>query len=267
MVKIGDQIETSEESKKKPGSTEKPGKKEIKKADSPAAGASKDESSLLASEEHQSSSEISEGGKTSSENTKKKGTGQRSTDTESKKESGRSKKEFYENTIISQVDVGKTLFNKIEEIDKSADPVTELSDTEQALLEKMIFQGYVSHTMYMREGFPFSFRSCPPIAMNIGNDILQTHVGAGEEKMSGLFTCMVIAVYLEQYGNQEEGNLYISHKSKTQEDFTSKEAIQERFDFCVKRLNGIIVDVLRDRLREFLDLLNRVGKSRNVLNF
>lgn len=253
MVKIGDEIkDKSEEALKN------------KKADPPTAGASKGRSSS-ASGELGSSLEETEEVSTSSVDTKKKGTEHK--DTESDKASGRSKKEFYKNTVISQSDVGETLFHVIEKTDRSADPVSELSETEQELLDKMIFKGHVSHTMYLKKDFPFSFRSCPPIAMNIGNDILQEHVKAGEEKMSNLFTCMIIAVYLEEYGNNKEGNLYISHKGKTQEDFAEEEAIKERFDFCVKELNGIVVDILRDRLREFLDLLNRVGKSRNVVNF
>lgn len=233
----------------------------------PTAGASKVRSSS-ASGEQRSSLENSETVSAVSENTNGKGKGQIENEDTSSKISARSKKEFYKNTLIIQEDVGKSLLARIEETDKSADPVTELSPTETQFLNDMLYKGYVSHKMYLDEGLPVSFRSCPPIALQNGDDILGKHSKASNEKMSILYTCMVVGVYLESYGDKDNDNsVNFSHEGKGQKDFASPEAIEERFDFCSNQLNGIILDVLNKRLIEFLSLLGRVGQSRNVLNF
>lgn len=243
----------------------KPGDvKEIKKVDSPTTGASEDESSE-ASVEQRPSSETSEATSVASDHTTKKG---KDKTEEGPGVSKRSKKEFYENTVIGQGDVGKTLLNKLKETDTSADKVTELSPTEEKFLDDMIFKGFVSHTIYLRKGFPVSFRSCSPLAMQNGFDVLNSHNSKGQEKLSNLYTCMTIAVYLEEYGvSDDDGNLYASYKNQGNEEFSSKESIEKRFDFCSKKLNGVSVDIISDRLGEFLSLLSRIGRSRNVLNF
>lgn len=267
MVKIGEDAMLG--SKLKTLSKSKNGASLDKKnVVSPAAGVSEDESSL-ASEERRPSLKNLEVEKSASKDTKKGEKGQTGKDTSSKV-SKRGKKEFYENTVIDPVDVGKTLLNKMEETDLSADAVTELSPTETKLLDAMIFKGYASHEIFLRKGFPVSFRSCPPFAMEHGYTVLmERKPNSTDEKTSLLFTCMVVGVFLESYGSRDSGenNLYFSHKNKKQEEFASEEAIRERFEFCSNKLNGTIVDTMNKRLVEFLNLLGRIGMSRNIINF
>lgn len=260
MVKIGDIKKSSDKSKLDIGAVDL----KEEKAGSPTAGASKGGSSP-ASGEQRSLLEKPGADKTAPGNTTEKEDGQKKRDKSS--DTKREKKEFYQNTVIHQEDVGKTLFDKIVETDTSADSVTELSETEMKFLDDMIFKGLVHHKIFIKRDMPVYFRSCPPIAMQNGSEILEEYKTNSKSVIDNLYTCMVIAVYLEGYGIQDSGHLYFSHREKSQEDFYDKKAIKERLDFCSVKMNGTLIDILTERLMEFLSLLNRIGKSRNVLNF
>lgn len=178
----------------------------------------------------------------------------------------RDRKEFFANTVIGIKDVGKTLLSYIDEVTTSADQVTELSSTEQQYLDDLLFNGFVTHRMYLRDELPVVFRSVPAIANQRGNDLLSGKKG-NKDKLGSLFSCMVVAVYLQSYGNYEKGKLHFSHTAKNAKEFESEEAIEERFEFVNEKMPDVVVDVLLQRLREFLDLLKRIALSKNIINF
>ncbi|MFA7709478.1 MAG: hypothetical protein WCY30_00060 [Candidatus Neomarinimicrobiota bacterium] len=178
---------------------------------------------------------------------------------------GRSREDYFKNYIITSLNIGQDLFSLIKIAEGSADDITELSPTEDRYLDEMIFNGYVSHKMYIREGFPVTFRSVPMIANLRGRDIILNEKGISN-KMDVLESIMAISVYLESYGNPAKG-ISLSHVGLTQPEFMSVERIKERYDFCCEKLSGIVLDTIKRRLSEFLDLLSRIASSQNIKNF
>lgn len=245
-----------------PEKTKKKGtdKKQFKKitnrlVDSPAAGEADETSSSKALIDDGTESAIEGEGQSSPSAKEKAG---------EKKTVSRDRKEFFENTVINMDDVGKTLLRKIEETESSADEVTELSETEEKFLNDLLFNGYTSHLLHLKDSFPIRFRSAAANVPQRGFDILAEEKGS-KQKLQGVEACMLVSIYLECYGVQ--GSLYFSHESKTPEEFGSEEAIKERFNFVKNKVSSIITDAMLSRLHEFLDLLKRVSLSRNIVNF
>jgi len=181
------------------------------------------------------------------------------------KEAERNRKEYFENYIVTAEDVGNNLFALIKKAEKSADTTTELSPIEKKYLDDLIFKGFVVHEIFIKEGFPVTFRSIPAIANLRGYDILANEKGIGR-KAETLGTIMALSVYLESYGNPGQG-ISFSHKGQSQEDFIKEEKIRERFEFCRDSLSGILVDALNKRLVDFLNVLGRISLSENIVNF
>ena len=185
---------------------------------------------------------------------------------EEKKVSERERKEYFENIVIHPEDVGKTLFKVIEQAETSADYVTDLSPTEEEYLNQLIFKGFVSHKIFLKENFPVTFRSVPAVAAQRGFDLLAKERGI-DAKLANAQTCMILATYLESYNEETSDGLVFSHKSMSQSEFIKEESIQERYIFCLEELGSIIVDTLGARLSEFLSVLKRISLAKNIINF
>lgn len=179
---------------------------------------------------------------------------------------GRDPAEYYDNVIIMADDVGKSLKAKFEEAKKSADDITELSPTETGLLNQMIFQGYVKHTMYLTEGFPVTFRSVSAKSLRKGWKMLTDENGPAQY-IDNIQTSMIVAVYLNSYGTGDRGTLHLDHDEYSRAEFESENAIKERFTFVSEEMDSTVLDILQKRILEFLSLLERIGRVKNVVNF
>lgn len=173
--------------------------------------------------------------------------------------------EFYKNIVLRQQNVGQTLFDVIEKARHSADTVTQLSATESQYLDDLLFKGYVTHEFYLRENFPVRWRSTSPIAVQRGYDLLADTVGH-QRKLSSTEACMLVAVYIESYG-PDQAPLHRNWRGLDQKEFESEKEIEKRFEFASVDLGSTVVDTLQKRLQEFLDLLDRISQTENIVNF
>lgn len=184
---------------------------------------------------------------------------------EKKEEKGREREDYYKGVVIRPEDVGLTLYNVIDAAEKGMDPITELSEEESRMLDDMLTKGYTTFDISLRKGFPVGFRTVNSVGVQRGYDILAP-ISGSRDKMSSLFTDMVVATHLNYYGN-ENSKIQISHRAKAPEEFTSEEALRERFEFVRDKLDTGVVNALLRRVRDFIEVTNRAARAENIVNF
>jgi len=177
----------------------------------------------------------------------------------------RETKEYFQNVVIEDTDIGKTLYTLIEEKRKSVDKITNLSETEMKFLDDLIYNGYVVHQIHIKEGHQVTFRSVSSLAFQRMTDYYATFPGNDSSKQY-IYKCLNLALHMESYGNVGD-KLYLSHASKQRDEFEDIKAIEQRFEFVYQKLSSIIMNLLLERAIEFTTLLYRISAIKNVLNF
>ena len=178
---------------------------------------------------------------------------------------GRDREDFFSGVVVRPEDVGMTLTSLIKNSENGMDPVTMLSEVENRMLDDLLAKGFTTHDIFLKKGFPVGFRTVNTAGIQRGYDILAPMTGS-RDKQASLFTDMVVATYLNYYG-EAGAPLHFSHRSKTAEEFTSVESLTERFNYVREKLDTSVVNTLLRRIQDFIEVTKRATRVENIVNF